>query len=273
MTWSDGGFAAAGTRSGRFGRAFSYRHLVLSLVRRQYNLRYRQSLAGIAWAIVPPLASLGAATLVFNKVIGVDTGRTSYPLFVFAALVPWTFFANALTFGIPSVSVAQQMVTRLAFPRVALPLSAVGTTLLDLGISLSAFVAFAYVTGAGLPMTALWFPLFLVIEIMLAVGLVLFGSALNIFARDVRLGIPLLVQLWLFLTPVLYPLAEVPARLRSWYLANPMTGLTESFRKALVYGEGPDLTLLLPAVIGAAVALVVGSWYFAATERRFADVI
>ena len=250
-----------------------YRHLVESLVRRQYQLRYRQSLAGLMWAIIPPLASLAAATLVFDRVAQVNTGSTPYPLFAFAALAPWTFFANGLSFGVPSVVSAQQMVSRLRFPRAAIPVGAVGTSLIDLFVSSALFVAFAYLTGAGLPITALWFPVFALIEIVLVTGLVLFGSALNIFARDIRLAIPLVVQLWLFVTPVFYPLSAVPANLRPLYLLNPMTGLVESFRRALIYGLGPDPSLLLPSTVGAVVALVIGAWYFAATENRFADVI
>ena len=255
-------------------RLWRYRHLVASLVRRQFQLRYRQSLAGIGWSVLPPLASLAAATLVFDTVAGIDTPRdTPYPLFAFAALAPWTFFANGLSFGVPSVVMAQQMVSRLPFPRAALPISSVGTSLVDLAISSLTFVGFAYVTGAGLPATAAWFPLLILIEVVLVTGLVLLGSALNVFARDIRLAIPLLAQLWLFLTPVMYPLDQVPSGLRPWYLLNPMTGLVESFRRALIYGQGPDLGLLMPAMAGAVIALAVGAWYFAATEKRFADVI
>lgn len=251
---------------------WSHRHLLFSLVRRQYNLRYRQSFAGLAWALVPPLATLGAATLVFNKVIGVQT-RGSYAMFALSALAPWTFFANSLILGVPSVFNAQVMVTRLAFPRAIIPLSTVGISLLDLAISGMTFVVFAYSIGDGLPITALWFPLLVIIEIFFVVGVVLLASALNVFARDVGLAVPLFVQVWFFLTPVVYPLERVPDALRWYYLANPMTGVVESFRRVLVYGQAPDFGLLLTAVLGAVGLLIVGSWYFQATEKRFADVI
>jgi ABC-type polysaccharide/polyol phosphate export permease len=145
--------------------------------------------------------------------------------------------------------------------------------MIDLGITTVVFVAFILVTGAGLPLTALLAPLLLAIEIAFVVGVVLLGSALNVFARDIRLAIPLLVQLWFLLTPVVYPLSDVPAELRWVYLANPMTGLIESFRSVLVYGHAPDAATLAPSIVGAILALVVGTWYFAATEKRFADVI
>lgn len=249
------------------------RTLVLSFVRRQYQLRYRQSVAGVGWAIVPPLVSLVAATVVFHEVIGVETGSVPYPLFALAGLAPWSFFASSVSAGVPSVSVQQGMVTRMAFPRAAIPLSIVGTGLLDLAITSTLFVGFAIITGAGLPLTALWTPSLLVLEIVFVVGVVLFGSALNVFARDIRLAVPLVVQAWLLLTPVLYPLATVPENLRWLYLANPMTGLIESFRRVLIEGHSPDIAVLMPSVVGAIVTLVVGAWYFAVTESRFADVI
>jgi lipopolysaccharide transport system permease protein len=250
-----------------------HRTLVLSFVRRQYQLRYRQSIAGIAWAVVPPLVSLLAATIVFHEVIGVDTGSVSYPLFALAGLAPWSFFASSVSAGIPSVSAQQSMVTRLAFPRSAIPLSILGTGLLDLTITSTLFVGFAIVTGAGLPLTALWAPLLLVLEIVFAIGVVLLGSALNVFARDIRLAVPLIVQLWLLLTPVMYPLDTVPDHLRGLYLANPMTGLIESFRRVLIEGQIPEASILVPSILGAVLTLVIGAWYFAVTESRFADVI
>lgn len=256
-----------------YRRLWRHRDLVISLIRRQYQLRYRQTMAGFAWAIVPSLITLGAATLVFHKVARIETGAIPYPVFVFAALAPWTFFSSSLNFGVPSVIQGQAMLTRLAFPRAALPLSMVGLALVDLAVASVTFVAFAYAMGEGLPVTAVWYPGLLLIEIVLTVGIVLFTSALNVFARDVKLAAPLLVQLWLFLTPVMYPLTSVPQSLRGFYDLNPMTGLVESFRRVLLYGQPPDPAMLLPTVVGAVGVLALGSWYFAATEARFADVI
>ncbi|HEY7661154.1 MAG TPA: ABC transporter permease [Actinomycetota bacterium] len=251
------------------------RPLVLSFVRRQYQLRYRQSLAGFFWAIVPPIASLLVATLVFHEVIGVQTGdpNVPYPLFVLAGLVPWSFFTSSVTAGVGSVASSQTMVTRLAFPRAIIPLSVVGTGLIDLGITVLVFIGFLIVTTTGVPITVLWTPVLLAIEIVFVTGVVLFGSALNVFARDIRLAIPLIMQLWLFLTPVMYPLSSVPDNLLPFFLANPMTGLIESFREVIIAGNAPDITVLMPAIIGAVLAFALGTWYFGVTESRFADVI
>lgn len=256
-------------------RMWSHRSLLTSLIRRQFQLRYRQSVAGVFWAAVPPLVTVFASTLVFNQVAGLESGIAGvpYPLFVFSAITPWTFFAGSITFGVPSVASSQPMVSRLAFPRGVLPLSMVGLSLVDFAIASLTFVIYLYATGNTLPLTVVWVPALLAVEIVLASGIVMFLSALNMFARDVKLAIPFVMQLWLFLTPVMYPLDQVPEELRSIYLANPMTGIVESFREVLIVGNAPSLELLTPSLIGAAVAFVVGFWYFGATERRFADVI
>ena len=252
---------------------WAHRSLLSSLIRRQFQLRYRQSLVGVLWAVVPPLVTVFASTLVFHKVAGVDSGSIPYPLFVFAAITPWTFFAGSLSFGVPSVAASQIMISRLAFPRAVLPLSMVGLSLVDFAVASVTFVIYLYATGNSLPITVVWVPLLLVIEIMFASGLVLFGSAFNMFARDVKLAIPFITQLWLFLTPVMYPLSSVPKNLEPLYVANPMTGIVESFRDVLIVGKTPDPSLLMPSLIGAGVAAVLGIWYFGATEQRFADVV
>jgi lipopolysaccharide transport system permease protein len=248
------------------------RPLLLTLIRRQYQLRYRQSFAGFGWAIVPPLATLAVATLVFDNVADVDTGKTPYSMFTLAALVPWTFFVTSLTFGIPSVVNEKFLVNRLAFPRAVLPLSMVGTALIDLVAAIIVFLVFVLATGVGLPATALWFPVLIVIQLILVTGVVLFASALNVFARDVRNAVPLVTQLWLFVTPVMYPLRDLPENVRpliEWL--NPMAGIVETSRRILLEGRPPSIELLVPALVGAFIALLVGFWYFNATQRRFAD--
>jgi lipopolysaccharide transport system permease protein len=251
---------------------WSHRDLLASLVRRQFQLRYRQSFVGFAWALLPALATLGVGAILFRGVLEVGTGGVNYSVFAMSALIPWTFLANSLPQGVASVAQNISIVTRLAFPRAVLPLSIVGLSLLDLLVAAVAFVVIALVTGSGLPSTAAWAPLLLLLEIPLIVGVVLLGSALNVFARDIKLAVPIVVQLWLFLTPVMYGLPVEPG-LRGFYLANPMTGLVVSFRRVLVFGRPPDMDLLLPTIIGAASFFIVGWWYFRSTEPRFADVI
>ena len=254
-------------------RLWAHRGLVASFMRRMFQLRYRQSAVGIAWAFVLPLVTVGMGSLVFDEVAGVDTGGTPYVVFVMAALVPWSFCANSVLFGVISITTSMQLVTRLPFPRAALPVSVVGVALIDLAVSAFLFVVVAVTVGSGIPLSALWLPLPLAVEVVLVAGVVLLLSAVNVFARDIGLAAPLLVQLWLFLTPVLYPLASVPSHLRGLYLLNPMTGLVETFRDILVYGHAPRPEMIVPAAVGAAAAFLLGRWYFAASEPRFADVV
>jgi len=254
-------------------RLWTYRDLLISLTRSQYRLRYRQSFLGLAWAVLPPLATLGAGALVFHHVVGIQGGRFPYALIAMAGLVPWTFFANSVTLGVPSVALSQAIVTRLPFPRAVIPLSLVGTSFIDLLVSAVIFAIFALAYGVGIPVTAAWLPVLVLLELALVAGITLLGGALNAFARDVRVMVPVAVQVWLFLTPVLYPLTRVPKALRGLFLVNPMTGIVEAFRRVLVYGTLPDLSLLAPTLAGTAFVLVVGWWYFDATEGRFADVL
>jgi ABC-type polysaccharide/polyol phosphate export permease len=223
--------------------------------------------------VVPPLAMLVTATLVFHRVVGVDAGQSSYSIFVLSGVIPWSFFASSLSFGIPIIAGSLPMVARFPFPRAVLPLSMLGVSLLDLVVAMALFAGFAFVSGDGIPWAAAWVPLLVLIEIALLIGLVLLGSAVNVFARDLRLAVPLAVQLWLFVTPVMYPLSAVPEELRPMYLANPLTGLVENFHRILAFDQGLDVQLLIPSIAGAMVALVVGWWYFGAVETRFADVI
>jgi homopolymeric O-antigen transport system permease protein len=255
------------------GELWDHRGLVLMIARRQFQLRYRQSAVGVIWAVAPTIGTLFAATLVFDRVVKVDTGSVPYSLFALSALAPWTFFANSLTAGVPSVANAQTMITRMLFPRASLPIATVGTSLIDLAASTGVFLVFLLLTRTPLPATAVWFPALVGVELALITGVVLLGSALNVFARDIKLMVPTATQLWLLLTPVMYPLDSVPERIRPLFLLNPMTGIVESFRMVLVYGRPPDPALLAPSIIEAGVFFAAGLWYFGATQRRFADVI
>jgi lipopolysaccharide transport system permease protein len=245
----------------------------VALTRRQYELRYRQSAIGLLWAVAAPLGTLAVATLLFGKVLKVPTGGAPYPLFALSALVPWGFFAGSLTFGVQSISNNAGLVTKFSFPRAVLPLSTVGTALVDLALSSALFVVILYATGTSMPLTAVWVVPLLLLEVVLVTSVVLLVSALNIFARDVKLFVPIGVQLLLFVTPVMYSLASVPQELRRWFELNPMAGIVESFRSVLVYGKAPSATLLIPTIVGSLFLFLLATWYFKATEPRFADVI
>lgn len=257
-----------------FKGLWTHRFLLATMIRRQFYLRYRQTAVGWTWAIVPTLVTLAMADLVFNRVAKVEScGDFSYQACTIVALAPWTFFANCLAAGVPSVVQNSQMITRLSFPRSIIPLSMIGVSLVDLAIANGILFGFLIATGFPIPSTVVWFPLLLLIEVALVSGVVLIASAINVFARDIKLGLPLLTQAWILITPVMYPLSEAPDRLRSLFLLNPMTGLVESFRDVALRGNLPDMELLTPSIIGAVLVLAIGVWYFSVTEYRFADAL
>jgi lipopolysaccharide transport system permease protein len=248
------------------------RHLLYSLTRREYQLRYRQSFAGLGWAVIIPLITLVVGNVLFRQTFRVDTGGVNYAVFTLAGLVPWSFFSGSLTAGSGSIVTNRQLVTKLPFPRAVLPLADIATSLIDLVVAFVLFVVVALILGSGLPWTAVWVPVLLLIEILFVVGVVFLITSVNVFARDIRLGVPIAVQLWLFLTPVMYPLSRIHGSLKTFYRLNPMTGIVESFRNVLVEGAAPSWGLLLPAKVGAVVMLFLGIWSFRQTEPRFADV-
>ena len=256
-----------------YRRLWQHRGLIVSFTYRQYQLRYRQSMVGFVWAVLPIIATLFAGTLVFHKMVKVDTGGIPYPIFTLAALVPWTFFSNGLGSSIPAVLNMSGMVTRLGFPRGCLPLSMIGTAFIDLAVSIGVYVAAVLLLRTGLPWTIVWVPVLLMVELLFLLGLTFLFSALNVFARDIKLAVPIILQFWLFVTPVMYPLSAVPPGYKIFFELNPMTGIVQTFRGALILGVSPNFTLLIPSIVIGLFTLVIGSWYFSATEARFADAL
>ena len=252
--------------------AWSRRHLIFALTYRSFQVRYRQSMVGVIWAFIPLIGTLFVANIVFHKIANVNTGGLPYVLFALSGLLPWSFFASATGSGVTSIS-GSGMVAKLAFPRSTLPFFQVGTSLMNLIVSVVVFLVYMLVTQTPLHLTALWFfPLF-ALELVLIAGIILLGSAMNAFMRDVGIIFGAFMPLWLLLTPVLYSLNAVPENLRWIYELNPMTGLIVSFRAVLGYGHAPDFALLIPTVVESTLLLIWGVWYFGAVQDRFSDVV
>ena len=245
----------------------------MSLALKEIQVRYRQALLGAAWALLQPVALMVVTTLVFNRMLAVSSGRVPYPLFVFAALVPWTTFHTAVTGAVPSLVSNADLVRKIWFPREALPLGHVLAVLLDLAIGLGLLIVLAVADGR-LPSFA-WLALPLLIGILLAVtaAVALLFSAINVYFRDVKHALPLLLQVVFFATPIVYPLAQVPDAWRGAFAFNPLTAVVEGVRATILEGRAPDVAL---TATGAAVALafLAVSWFvFRRAERRFADVV
>ncbi len=263
------------------GRLFSwnlkeladYRELLYFLVWREIKVRYKQTLIGAGWAVVQPLATMVVFSLFFGRLAKIPSGGLPYPLFFYTALLPWTYFAGALTGATNSVVENQRVITKVYFPRVLLPLSAVFSGLVDFAIAFVLLIGMAlYYRVTPGPWLA-FVPVFLLLAMLTAFGAGLWLAGLNALYRDVRYVVPFLVQFWLFASPVAYPSSLVPERWRALYGLNPMAGVIDGFRWA-VTGKNPPSAGLVAASAGAVVVmLVAGLWYFRRVEATVADVV
>jgi lipopolysaccharide transport system permease protein len=247
--------------------------LLYFLVLRSLKLRYKQTALGAAWAVLQPLLTMAVFSVVFGRLARLGSDGLPYPVFALAALVPWTYFANALTQAGNSLVDQQQLLTKVYFPRLLLPLAAVIAGLVDLAISfvLLLIVVLAY----GIPLSArlIAAPAFALLAAVSALGVGVWLATLNVRYRDVRHAIPFLVQIWLFVTPVAYSSGLVPARWRPLYALNPMVGVVDGFRWMVAPGA-PVAELGLVVSLGALMLLLTaGLYFFKRMERSFADVV
>jgi lipopolysaccharide transport system permease protein len=247
--------------------------LIWAWTGRNIRGRYQQSALGWLWAIVQPAASAVIFTLVFTRVVPVDTGGTPYIIFSYVAMVPWTFLATSLPDM--SISLVQNMslVTKIYFPREALPVAAMLARLMDFGIAAVLVVALMIIYQVPLfPVGLLFLPVILAIQIILILGLGLACAAANVFYRDVQSLLTLAIQIWFYASPIIYPVSLVPERLRPWYFLNPMAGVLQAYRDVLLNGKMPG-TYLIPAAIVALVVFLAGFWFFKQVEFKFADIV
>jgi lipopolysaccharide transport system permease protein len=251
----------------------AYFELLMNLTRREVKSRYSQSLFGAGWAVAQPLAMMAVFTLVFARLGQMPSGGAPYPLFAFAALVPWFFFSNSVNSGTMSLITYRNIVTKTYFPREIVPLAQVGSRLVDLAASSALFAGLLVFYNVTIVGWAALVPLFLVLLILFTLGTTLATSAINVFYRDVSPVVQISLQLWLYLTPVAYPLSAVPEEYRTFFLLNPLTGVVEGLRSVLVFGQPPDWN-----VVAISASLIVGIFagallLFKSTDKYFADVI
>jgi lipopolysaccharide transport system permease protein len=251
----------------------AHRGLLISWVIRDIKVRYKQSLMGAAWAILQPLSATFIFAVVFSRFVRVPTDGIPYPIFYYSALLPWTFFSSSITFGVSSLVSNMSLVTKIYFPREILPLSAVLASMVDFFIASLIFVGMMIFYQVPLNASLVCIPLLLLIQITFTVGIVLLTSAMNVFYRDVRFVVPLGLQLWMYLTPIIYPLSMVPERLRAVYMLNPMASIIDSYRRIILLGEWPSFPYLVLGGAVSVVLLIVGYWYFKRSEAAFADII
>ena len=257
----------------RIGNLWRNRELIAFFVWRTIKLRYRQTYLGIAWTILQPFITMVAFTIIFGQIAGLPSNGIPYPVFVLAALMPWIYFSNAVTTTTMSVALNQQLVTKIYFPRIVLPVSTVLSPLLDLVISLVLLALMMAIYRITPSWSLLLLPILLLVLILTAFSVAVWLAALNVRFRDVTFIVPFLIQLWTFLTPVVYPGDLVPAGpWRVLYSLNPMVGIIETFRWAIVGGPYPE-TFIAPSLVVIVLLFITGGYYFLKTEQTFADVI
>jgi lipopolysaccharide transport system permease protein len=252
---------------------WEYHELLYFLIWRQLKVRYKQTILGASWAIIQPFLAMVIFSVFFGRLAGMPSEGVPYPIFAYAALVPWTYFANALTLASSSLVEHERMLTKVYFPRLMLPMAAVLAGLLDLAIAFLVLLGLAVHYRIALSLSLCVTPLFALLAAGIAVGVGLWLSALNVQYRDVRHITPFLVQIWLFATPVAYPSSLVPEKWRVLYGLNPMAGVVEGFRWALVGKGQPPGMFLFASISMVVVILTSGLYYFRRTEATFADVV
>jgi lipopolysaccharide transport system permease protein len=251
----------------------AYLELLMNLTRREVKGRYSQSLFGAAWAIAQPLATMAVFTLVFSRLAQMPSGGAPYPLFAFAALVPWFFFSNSVMSGTMSLVTYRNIVTKTYFPREIVPLAQVGSRLVDLAASSGLFVVLMIYYQAGIGGWALMVPVFLAMLVLFTLGVTLITSSVNVFYRDVNPVVQIGLQLWLYLTPVAYPLSAVPEQYRWFWMLNPLAGVVEGLRSVLVFDRQPEWSVVAISTALILVIFVTGAILFKRTDKYFADVI
>ncbi len=252
---------------------WQYRELLHFLTWRDIKVRYKQTVLGMAWAVIQPLAIALTLSLFLGRLVKVPSEGLPYPVFAYSAMVVWQLFANALTESSNSLLTNERLITKVYFPRLIAPLSAVLASLLDFAISLIVLVVFLIYYRIVPTATIAMLPFMALLAVLIALGVGLWLAALNVKYRDVRYTLGFLVQFWFLATPIAYPISVVPERWRVWYGLNPMVGVVEGFRWTL-RGTGAAPVRLLAVSAGVAVMILIGGvYYFRRTEDTFADFI
>jgi lipopolysaccharide transport system permease protein len=252
--------------------SWAYRELLYFLMWRDVKVRYKQTALGAAWAIIQPLFTMLIFTIFFGRLAGVPSDNVPYPLFAYAGLLPWTFFANAVTNSGNSLVGSANLITKVYFPRMLIPAAAVGAGLVDLGISLLILVPLMIYYRIPVTTNLLMLPVLILMTTLLAVAVGMWLSGLNVKYRDIRFALPFLIQLWMFVSPVIYPTSFLPAKWRWLISLNPLTGIIEGYRSSL-FGLPFNLKALGTSLAIILALLTYSLYAFRRMEKTFADIV
>jgi len=265
--------ASEGWVSLQLKELWTYRELLYFFVWRDIKVRYKQTALGAAWAIIQPFLTMIVFSLFFGRLAKLSSDGLPYPIWSYAALVPWQFFSGGVTHSAASLVSNANMLKKIYFPRLVMPVSAVLAGLIDFVLAFSVLLVMMPFYDIGLTWKVVWLPLFLLIALFSAVGVGLWLSAMNVQFRDVRHMAPFIIQFWMFATPIAYSLNVVPPQWQPLYALNPMVGVVEGFRWALLgAGSTPGLITLISG-LSAVFLLTTGAFYFRRMEKTFADVV
>lgn len=252
---------------------FRYRELIELLTGREIKIRYKQSALGILWALFQPAVMVVLFTAIFTKIVRMPTGDIPYPVFFLSGLIPWTFFANSLSASIPSIVTNVDLVKKIYFPRVILPLVSIFAAAFDFAITFILLIVLMLIFKIQITAWVLFLPVIILVQFILTVGLALLFSALNVFYRDVKNALASIIQIWMFATPVIYPLETIRPHLRWFLLMNPMSGIVDSFRRVLILGTEPHWGYLAVSVLMSFFIFWLAHSVFKRLEPAFADAV
>jgi lipopolysaccharide transport system permease protein len=257
----------------KLGELWAYRELVYFLIWRDIKVRYKQTALGASWAIIQPFSTMVVFSLFFGKLAKMPSDGIPYPIFSYAALVPWTFFAAGLTQASNSLVGSSNLITKVYFPRLVIPLATVLSGIVDFGLALAVLVGMMMYYHITPSVHVFFLPLFVLLALVVALGVGLWLSSLNVKYRDVRYIVPFITQFWLFATPIAYPSSLLPEPWRTLYGFNPMVGVVEGFRWALLGTEMTAGPMIIVSALVALLILVCGAFYFRKMEKTFADIV
>lgn len=264
---------ASGWISLNLGEVWRYRELLYFLTWRDVVVRYKQTALGASWAIIQPVMTMVVFSVVFGKLSAIPSDGVPYPLFSFAALVPWTFFANGLAQSSNSLVGSANLIQKVYFPRLMIPAASVLGGAVDFVLAFLVLLGMMAYYGITPTINILWLPLFLLLALATALGVGLWLSALNVRFRDVRYVVPFITQFWLFATPIAYPSSLLDEPWRTVYGVNPMAGVVEGIRWALLGTNTAPGPMIAVSALVAVLMLVGGAYYFRRMERAFADIV
>ncbi len=252
---------------------WEYRELLFFFVWRDLKVRYKQTIMGVSWAVIQPLFTMVIFSLFFGRLAKVPSDDLPYPIFSYAALVPWTFFANSLTNASNSLVVSANMIKKIYFPRMTLPIATVLSGIVDFALAFVVLLGMMFFYSRTPTLNIIWLPFFLLLALITSLGVGLWLSAMNVQFRDVRYTVPFLTQAWLFATPIAYPSSLLSEPWKTLYGINPMVGVVEGFRWALLGTETAPGPIIIVSSLVALALLVSGAFYFRRMEKSFADVV